>query len=156
MPVTDRPAGDVPAPDPGAHPGRPAQPATEEPSTPELFQQLVDQTKTLVKQEVRLAQLELQEKGKKVGIGAGMFGGAGLLGFYTVGLLLATIVLVLIEIGIVAWLSGLIVTVLVAAGTAVLALVGKKEIQQATPPAPEQAIGSVKQDVDTVKRRARR
>lgn len=156
MPVTDRPAGDVPAPDPGPHSGRPAQPATEEPSTPELVQQLVDQTKTLVKQEVRLAQLELQEKGKKVGIGAGMFGGAGLLGVYTVGLLLATIVLVLIEIGIVAWLSSLIVMVLVAAGTGVLALVGKKEIEQATPPAPEQAIGSVKRDVDTVKRRARR
>ena len=94
---------------------------------------------------------EVSEKGKKAGIGAGMFGGAGVTGFYMVGTLLATIILVLTEIGLDAWLSALIVTVVLGAIAAVLALQGKNKVQEATPPAPEQTIASVKQDTDTIK-----
>ncbi|MDQ3691305.1 MAG: phage holin family protein [Chloroflexota bacterium] len=122
----------------------------------ELSKQLSEQTSTLVRKELALARAEMQQKGKLLGLGGGLLGGAGLLGFFTLALLLATIVLVLIEVGIVAWLSGLIVTVVVGAVAGVLALVGKKEVQAATPPTPEQAIQTTRDDVDYVKERAKR
>jgi hypothetical protein len=43
------------------------------------------------------------------------------------------------------------VGVLLFAGAVVVALVGKKEIHQATPPAPEQAIEGVKEDIAVLK-----
>ena len=48
--------------------------------TGELLKELSDHTTTLVKQELDLAKAELAEKGKQAGMGAGMFGGAGLFG----------------------------------------------------------------------------
>lgn len=98
----------------------------------------------------------MQEKGKRFAIGGGLLGTAGLLGLYGLGVLLATIVLVLVEVGIVAWLSALLVTVLVAAVAGMLAVRGKKEVQAATPPAPEQAIETSRQDVNYVKERAKK
>ena len=121
----------------------------------ELVHRLTDQTKTLVKQEMRLAQVELKEKGKKAGIGIGMFGASGLVAFFGVAVLLAAIVLGLSTV-IDAWLAALIVGVVLLGAAAASALMGKKKIEQATPPAPEQAMTSVKRDVDTVKRSARR
>ncbi len=119
--------------------------------TAELLKQLSQQMSTLVSQEIALAKAEVSEKGKKAGIGAGMFGGAGVTAFYMVGALLATIILVLTEIGLAAWLSALIVTLVLGAVAAVLALQGKNRVQEATPPAPERAIASIKQDTDTIK-----
>jgi hypothetical protein len=122
----------------------------------ELSKRLAEQTSTLVRQELMLARKEMQHKGKLLGIGGGLLGGAGLLGFYAVGLLLATIVLVLVEAGIVPWLSTLIVMVVVAAVAGALALVGKKEVQTAAPPTPERAMRTSREDLDYVKERARR
>jgi len=121
----------------------------------DLVKQLSEQTATLVRQEMRLAQVELQEKGKKVGIGAGMFGASGLVAFFGAATLVAATVLALAT-ALDAWLSALIVggALLLVAGIA--ALMGKKQIEQATPPAPEQAIDSVKRDVEAVKAGARR
>ena len=121
----------------------------------DLVKQLSEQTATLVRQEMKLAQAELQEKGKKAGIGAGMFGAGGLVAFFGVAAIIAAAVLALAT-AVDAWLAALIVAVVLLAAAGVAALMGKKQIDQATPPAPEQAIGSVKRDVDTVKRRARR
>ena len=123
-------------------------------TTAELLRQLSDQVSRLVSQEIALAKAEVSEKGKRAGIGAGLFGGAGVIGLYAVGALVATIILLLIEIGITAWLSALIVTIVLGAIAAVLGLSGKKQVEQATPPAPEQAIASVKQDTETIKTRA--
>ena len=92
--------------------------------TSELLKQLSDQTTTLVRQEIELAKLELQEKGKKAGMGAGMFGGAGVLGLYAVGALTATIILALATF-LPGWVAALIVTVVYAAIAGVLALQGK-------------------------------
>jgi nitrate/nitrite transporter NarK len=116
---------------------------------------LSDQMSTLVSQEMALAKAELSEKGKKAGIGAGMFGGAGVVGLYTVGALVATVILVLVEIGVAAWLSALIVTLVLGAIAAALALSGKKQVEQATPPAPERTLASVKQDTETIKASAK-
>lgn len=121
----------------------------------DLVKQLSTQTSTLVRQEMRLAQVELQEKGKKAGMGAGMFGASGIVAFLGAGTLIAAIVLALAT-ALEPWLAALIVAVVLLAAAGVAALMGKKQIEQATPPAPEQAMDSVKQDVDAVKAGARR
>jgi uncharacterized membrane protein YqjE len=119
-------------------------------SVSDLLQQLSQQTQTLVRDEMRLALLELQDKGKRAGIGAGLFGASGLIALFGVGTLIAAIVLVLAT-AVDAWLAALIVSVALLGIAGLLALGGKKEIQQAIPPAPTEAIESTKQDVETVK-----
>ena len=128
---------------------------TNDQSVSELVKQLSTQTSALVRQELKLAQLEMTEKGKRAGIGAGLFGGAGLVAAYGVGALIAAIILVLATF-LKAWIAALIVTVVLFAAAGVLALTGKKQVEQATPPAPEEAIESTKRDVEEVKGRASR
>ena len=127
-----------------------AQP--HEQSIGELTKQLADQTTQLVRQEVELAKAELAAKGKQAGLGAGMFGGAGVLGLYALGALTAAAILAL-DTGMAGWLAALIVAALYGAIAGTLALVGKGRVQQATPPVPEQAIDSSKEDVEWTKQR---
>lgn len=122
--------------------------------TTELFKELADQTTTLVRQEIELAKAELAEKGKKAGTGAGMFGGAGVAGLFALAALTTTIIVIL-DSFLPLWLAALIPAVIYGVVAAVLAQRGKKEIDQATPAAPEQAIDSVKEDVQWAKTRAR-
>jgi hypothetical protein len=112
----------------------------------ELLRELSEQTSTLVRQELELARLELTQKGKRAGIGVGMFGGAGALGFYALGALTAAIVLVLAT-AMKGWLAALIVAAAYAVVAGALALMGKTQVQQATPPLPQQATDSMKEDV---------
>jgi len=121
----------------------------------DLVQRMSQQTATLVRKELELAQVEMKEKGKRAGIGVGLFGGAGLIAAYGVGALIATLILVLATF-LEGWIAALIVTVVLFAIAGVAALVGKKQVEQATPPQPEQAIESTKRDVDEVKGRASR
>jgi len=128
---------------------------TNDQSLSELVRQLSSQTADLVRKEIRLAQLELQEKGKHAGIGAGMLGGGGLVALYGLGALIAAAILglgTLIE----PWLAALIVAVVLFAVAGVLALTGKRQVEQATPPQPEAAIESVQTDIHEVKERAGR
>jgi hypothetical protein len=120
----------------------------------ELLKELSEQTTMLVRQELELAKLELTEKGKKAGIGAGMFGGAGIVGFYAVGALTACLILALAT-AVDGWLAALIVAALYGLAAGVLALSGKSKVQQAVPPVPEQAVDSVKEDVQWTKSRAK-
>jgi len=120
----------------------------------ELLKELSEQTTTLVRQELELAKLELTEKGKKAGIGAGMFGGAGIVGFYAVGALTACLILALAT-AVDGWLAALIVAAVYGAVAGVLALSGKSKVQQAVPAVPEQAVDSVKEDVQWTKSRAK-
>ena len=119
----------------------------------DLVQRMSQQTADLVRKELELAQVEMKEKGKRAGIGAGLFGGAGLVTVYAVGALIATAILGLSE-AVDPWLAALIVTVVLFVIAGVSALMGKKQVEQATPPQPEQAIRSTKRDVDVVKGRA--
>ena len=121
----------------------------------ELVQALSEQTATLVRKELQLAQLELQEKGKRAGIGAGLFGGAGVIALYGVGVFIAAAVMGLATV-IEPWLAAVIVGVVMFAAAGIASLVGKKQVEQAVPPAPEQAIQSTKRDMDEVKGRAGR
>ena len=120
----------------------------------ELLRELSEQTTTLVRQELELAKLELSEKGKRAGIGAGMFGGAGVVGLYAVGALTACLILALAT-AMTGWLAALIVAVVYGAVAGLLALSGKAKVQQAVPPVPEQATESVKEDVQWTKTRAK-
>ena len=81
--------------------------------TGDLLKELSDHTTTLVQQEIALAKAELAEKGKKAGIGAGMFGGAGLFGVFAFAALTTCIIAVL-ESPLSLWLAALIVGVVYA------------------------------------------
>jgi MFS family permease len=120
----------------------------------ELVRQLSDQTTTLVRQEIELAKAEMTAKGKQVGIGAGAFGAAGLVGLYAVGAFTACLILAL-STAVDGWLAALIVGVVYAAIAGILALVGKKRTQAGAPPVPERAISSTKEDVEWAKTRAK-
>lgn len=120
----------------------------------ELVQDLSRQTSTLIRQEMRLAQAELTEKGRHAGKGAGMFGGAGLVALYGVGALVAAAILGLATV-LEPWIAAAAIGVLLLVIAGILALTGKKEIDEMGPPKPEQTLESVQRDVDTVKARAR-
>jgi uncharacterized membrane protein YqjE len=104
-------------------------------SVPELARQLSDQTTELVRKEVELAKAELQIKGKRAGLGAGMFGGAGVFGLYALGALTACVILALAT-AVAAWVAALIVAVAWGAIAGALALAGKGKVQEATPLCP--------------------
>lgn len=128
--------------------------ASGELSVPELMRQLSNQTATLVRQELELAKAELTVKGKRAGIGAGMFGAAGVFGLYALGALTAAVVLAL-SLAMTGWLAALIVAVIYGAIAGGLALSGKSNVQRGVPPVPEQTVATVKEDVDMAKQRAR-
>jgi MFS family permease len=130
-----------------------SQAANHERSLADLARQLSDQTTELVRHEVELAKAELRVKGKRAGTGAGMFGGAGALGLYALGALTAAIIAGIAE-ALPVWASALIVAALYGAIAGILALRGKKKVQQATPPLPERTVQSVKEDVRYTKQRA--
>ena len=121
--------------------------------TGDLLKELSDQTTTLVRQEIDLAKAELGEKGKKAGMGAGMFGGAGLFGVFALAAL-TTCIIAALDTAMDLWLAALIVAVVYAAVAGVLALQGRNKVQEAGPPVPEQATESVKEDVQWAKTRA--
>jgi uncharacterized membrane protein YqjE len=120
----------------------------------ELLKELSNQTTTLVRQELELAKAEMTEKGKQAGLGAGMFGGAGLVGLLALGAL-TTCLIAALATGVDLWLAALIVALVYAAIAGVLALAGKRKAQEVTPPAPEQAIESTKEDIQWAKTRAK-
>jgi MFS family permease len=127
--------------------------AASEASVAELVKQLSEQSTRLARQEVELAKAELAYKGKRAGIGAGMFGGAGVFGFYGFGALTAAAILAL-SLAVSGWLAALIIAAVYGAVAGILALQGKHKVQQATPPVPEEAAESVKEDVQWAKSRA--
>ena len=129
--------------------GGAARPVTDQ-STSELVQRASEQITRLVRDEIALAKAELMEKGKHAGIGAGLFGGGGVLALYGVGALTATLIIVL-DLFLPLWLAALIVTVALFAVAGVLALLGKNQVSRAVPPEPQEAVASVKADVDELR-----
>jgi uncharacterized membrane protein YqjE len=129
--------------------GGQARPVTDQ-STSELVQRASEQITRLVRDEIALAKAELTEKGKHAGIGAGLFGGGGVLALYGVGALIATLIIVF-DLFLPLWLAALIVAVVLFAVAGILALLGKKQVTKATPAEPAEAVASVKADVDEVK-----
>ena len=124
-------------------------------STGELVKQLSEQVSVLIRDELKLAQAEMTRKGKQAGTGVGLLGGSGLVALYGVGCLIACAIIAISGV-VAAWLAALIVGAALLAAATVAALIGKGRLQKATPPVPEQAVGSVKTDVEEIKERAQR
>jgi hypothetical protein len=118
----------------------------------DLVKQLASQTSTLVRQEIDLAKAEMSQKASLAGKGAGLLGGAAVVGLLAAGALTACLILVLSE-AIDAWLAALIVAVVMGAVAAALGLAGRKKVREATPPVPEQTVETVKEDVEWAKTR---
>jgi uncharacterized membrane protein YqjE len=129
--------------------GSSAAPRVEDESTGQLASRLSQELSELVRDELRLAQVEVAGKAKQTGIGASMFGAAGVLALYGLGVLIATVILAL-ALALPAWLAGLIVGVVLLAAAGVAALLGKKRVSAAAPPIPERAMENLKRDVDAV------
>ena len=123
--------------------------------THKLVNDLSDQVSRLVKDELRLAKLELTAKGKRAGLGAGLAGAAGVVAFLGGATLVAALVL-LLALVMPAWLAAAIVAVLLFVAAALLGLVGKKKVQQASPAVPAETMASVRAALDAVKEGARR
>ena len=128
---------------------------TEERSAGELVKDVTALVPRLVRDEIKLAQLEMTQKGKQMGIGAGAFAGSGLIALYAIGCLLACAIIALSGV-LSAWLAALIVGVALLAVSGIAALVGKSRLSKGTPPVPKEAIGSVQADVQEVKEKAHR
>jgi Flp pilus assembly protein TadB len=129
--------------------------ATQERSTGELVKLLTEQVSVLVRDELKLAQLEMTHKGKEAGSGIGMMGGGGLIALYGVACLIACAVIG-ISHAIAAWLAALIVGVALLVIAAIVAAVGRSRMRRASPAMPTEAVDSIKTDVEQIKERARR
>ena len=128
----------------------PSQGRGVEPSTTELLNRLSAQSTELVRKEIELAKVELTEKARHLGVGAGLFSTAGLLALYGLAAAVATAMIALALV-LPWWLSALIVTVLLFLAAGIAALAGKKQVQEGTPPTPEHAMASARLDVDEIK-----
>lgn len=129
------------------------EPAGSDQSTGDLVSQLTEQTSRLIRDELRLAQLELTAKGKRAGAGAGLFGGAGLFALYGLGCVIAAAILGLAG-PVPDWLAALIVGVVLFAIAGVAALIGKREVSAAAPPIPQEAVAGLKADAQTLNPRS--
>ena len=128
---------------------------TDEQSIGELVKQLSDQSSELARKEVELAKAEMTVKAKQLGTGVGAFGGAGFFGIFAFGALTAGFILMLATALDDAWLAAVIVAAVYAVIAGLLALFGKKKVEQGGPPVPEQAIDSSKADIKETQQRAK-
>jgi uncharacterized membrane protein YqjE len=121
----------------------------------ELVQRASQQLTELVRRELRLAQAEMKEKGKRYGKGGGLFAGAGVVGFLMLQALIATVIAALAVV-LPVWAAALIVTAVLGVIAVVMALTGKREVAQTAPPTPELTVENVKADVAEIKESAKR
>jgi hydroxyethylthiazole kinase-like sugar kinase family protein len=123
--------------------------------TGQLVKQLSEEVSRLVRDEVKLATMEMTGKAKTAARGAGLFGGGGVMAFYGTGCLLAAAIIALAGV-LRPWLAALIIGVALFAVAGIAALAGKGQFKKATPPVPSQATESVKADVEQIKESAHR
>lgn len=122
---------------------------TTDASFGELLGQLSTQTSRLVRDEIRLAQKEFEQSARHAGIGAGLGGVAGVLGFLGLATALAAVIAALALV-LPVWLAAAIVAVVLFAAAGVAVLVGKKQVEQIAPAAPQTA-ENVKLDLQEIK-----
>jgi membrane protein len=126
--------------------------AVEDRSVAQLVQDMSEQTRRLVRDELILATAELKQKGKRAGIGAGLTGAAGVVALFGAGTLVACAVLALALV-LPAWASALIIGVVLLAAAGLAAKLGTKKLKSAAPPVPEEAAAGVQKDVEVVRQR---
>lgn len=128
--------------------------SSDQRSIAELLQQLTQQSTELAHKEVELAKAEMAQKGRRLGLGAGAFSGAGLLALLALGAATAAAILALAT-GVAGWLAALIVAVAYLALAGALALLGRSKVEAGSPPIPEQTVESVKEDLKETKDKAK-
>jgi Putative Actinobacterial Holin-X, holin superfamily III len=116
----------------------------------ELVKQLAEETSMLVRQELELAKAEMTQKGRRAGLGLGQLGGAGVVALYGLGSLTACFIAALALL-VPVWAAALIVTVVYGIVAGVLAMIGRRQLQQSTPLAPEKTQQTIKEDIEWVK-----
>lgn len=124
-------------------------------SVGELVGQAAEQLSRLVRQEVALAKEELAEKGRRAGRGGGLLGAAGAVA-YAGFLAMAGAGAAALSLVLPVWAAALIVMGVLFVIAAILAAMGRGQLKRAAPPTPEQAIGSMKADVEEIRERAHR
>jgi preprotein translocase subunit SecG len=95
----------------------------------ELLKQLSQETTTLVRQELELAKAEMAQKGKRAGLGAGMFGGSAGAALLGLGALSGAAIAAL-DTAMALWLAALIVALIWLAVAGVLALTGREHAEE--------------------------
>jgi hypothetical protein len=120
----------------------------------ELGGDLARQMTALVHHEIELAKAEMAEKGKRAGFGAGMFGAGGVMAAFGFGCVTACFVAAL-QLAISVWLAALIVGIAYFLIAGILVLMGRRQIDRATPPVPAEAVESTKEDVEWLKTQAK-
>jgi Putative Actinobacterial Holin-X, holin superfamily III len=118
-------------------------------STADLVKLASEQITQLVRDEVALARIEMTNKAKRMGVGAGLFGGAGIVVVYGVGALIAGLAL-LLALVLPNWAAALIVAGGLFLLAAILSLIGRAEVKRAGTPMPDEAIGGLKADVQAL------
>ena len=119
-------------------------------SVGELVASLSRDLSTLVRQEVELAKVEMSEKGKKAGLGAGMFGGAGVAALLAL-ISLSVMAILVLNAWMKDWLAALIVTLFWGGVAGLLAMRGRQELQELGSPVPEQTKETIKEDIEWAK-----
>jgi uncharacterized membrane protein YqjE len=135
----------------------PVQPLNVDPkskSLADLLNDLSHELTALVHQELELARAEVMVKGKRLGAGAGLLGGAAVVAFLGLGAVVACVIAALSNV-IPVWLAALVVGVVLVAIAGVLGLMGKAAVQRAAPPIPEKAVQSTKEDVEWIRTQVR-
>lgn len=118
-------------------------------STADLVKLASEQISTLVRDELALARVELTSKARHAGRGVGLFGVAGVVSLYGVFGVLTGIVALLARV-MPAWGAALLVGVVLLIVAGLLAVFGRAQVRQATPPVPQEAVRGVRADIDTV------
>ena len=141
---------------PGYRPdmAEPERGTADDRSLDEIVRTLSEQAVALARQEVELARREMEAKAREAVPGLAMLGAAGLLGLHVTGTATTGLVLMLARKPR-PWAAALAVTGLYGGAGAVLARAGVERLRRATPPVPEQAVESVKEDLGWIKRRLR-
>ena len=148
-PTTGPATGSTP-PAAGATAAPTAPPDPSQASTGQLIGSLTEQVSTLVRQEIRLAQAEVTQKARRLGLGAGLFGVAGVVALLGLGALVTAAILGLGNL-MPGWLAAIVVAVVLFVVAGALALIGKKDVGKATPPLPTETIASVQRDIAAVR-----
>ena len=116
----------------------------------QIIKELTADLTTLFRSEIALLKLEVKDTVAKLGGGSAMFAAAAFLAIFGLGFLFVTIVLGLVRLGVPAWLSTLIVTIVLFAAAGVLAMMGKKKFAEVNF-VPEESVKQVKMDVESIK-----
>jgi hypothetical protein len=123
-------------------------------STAELVQRGTEQVSKLVREELALTRAEMTGKGKSAGMGAGLFGGGGVVALYAGGALVAAVIIGLASV-MPSGIAALVVGVILLALAGLLALSAKRKVSQAMPVTPKSTADSLRADAETVRNAAK-